>query len=95
MTNLEVHLDPTFHLVGAIVQSDDAADLSQDMIDIRLPNGLLVHAGWYPDSDPNGEYRITLYRGLQRVRAPIYTKDAWQAVEELTNLCKAEEITWT
>src|SRR5580700_6693046 len=38
-------------------------NLIQDVIFIELPNDDYLDVGWYPEHDPNGSYRISLYHG--------------------------------
>ena len=37
--------------------------LGQDVLDIQLPNGVVIDVGWYPESDLNGEYWVRAYKG--------------------------------
>ena len=39
--------------------------LGEDMLDVVLENGMMVHAGWYPESDPNGRYVVQVANGLE------------------------------
>lgn len=40
----------------------------EDMVDVQLPNGLLISCGWYPEGDANGCYRITVSEGFQEIQ---------------------------
>ena len=73
-------------VIGQIVESANPADLGQDMVDILLPSGVLIHAGWYPESSPNGAYRITVARGLSYLVSPLTTPDADEAAQDVAEL---------
>jgi len=73
-------------VVGQLVASDDAHDLSQNMIEIELPNGVVVHAGWFPESSADGAYRISVFQGLEELVAPIFTTDPNQAAQDIAAL---------
>ena len=71
---------------GAVYTSNNPDDLSEDMLDVLLPNGLLVCAGWYPDSDPNGEYVVTLTNCGRQIIRPIHTKSPHTALLAVLDL---------
>ena len=68
-------------LKGWIVESDDAMDLSEDMAEVSLPNGVLVHAGWQI-----GEYKITVMKGLKYLVRPVTTDSADVAASDFAEL---------
>lgn len=84
----------TFHVpdgyaaevVGFLYESDDPADLGQDMIEIRLPNGIVINSGWYPEGDPKGCYRIAVRTDGGLLRPPSMWDSAQCALEELERL---------
>lgn len=71
---------------GFLYEADDVRQLSEDMLDVVLPHGLLVTAGWYPDGDANGCYRICIYRDYEVLIEPITTKDVDNAAAEVCQL---------
>lgn len=73
-------------VTGAIVESDDPLDLSQDMVEVSLPGNVLISAGWFPDSSPNGTYRINVTRGLNYLMEPLFTRQADQAADDVAQL---------
>lgn len=82
---LNIPADWQCQVVGAIEMSDHPADLSEDMLDVILPNGFLVSAGWIPDGGPNGQYVVTLTSGGRHIIDSYESKsplDAFQAVLE-------------
>jgi hypothetical protein len=52
---------------GFLYESDSKYEQSQDMLDVSLPNGILIIAGWFPDGDPNGKYRVSVFRGYNEI----------------------------
>ena len=69
MNTLPIVIDPDFGctVVGELHYSDEPDELGQDMVEVTLPNGLLIECGWIPDSDPNGAYTINVMSGLKRL----------------------------
>lgn len=59
-------------VVGALYGAGDPRDLGEDMLDVTLPNGCLISAGWYPEGSPDGSYRISVTQGLDDVVSPLY-----------------------
>ena len=51
---------PGTEVIGFLYDSDDFADLGQDMIEIRLPLGITINAGWYPEGSKAGKYRVAV-----------------------------------
>jgi len=81
-------------VAGFIVCSDNKLQLSEDMLDIMLPNGLLVTAGWYPDGGEQGRYRVCIHRGYDELIPPLESDDADKAaaaVEMLVRQFLAEQ----
>jgi hypothetical protein len=54
-------------VVGFLYDAEDPADLSQDMLEVTLPNGFIIDAGWVPDGDQNGCYVVTASYGLKEL----------------------------
>lgn len=63
MRTIQLDLGSECELIGALHESDDVRDLSQDMLEIRMPSGMSVEAGWVPEADPDGAYEVLLCRG--------------------------------
>jgi hypothetical protein len=66
----------------------DARLLSEDMVDIVLPNGLLISAGWYPEGDPNGGYLIAVTSGFD-VISEANTANPHSAIEIIEELAES------
>jgi len=61
--------------VGFIVESDDTDDLSEDMLEVSLPNGILVCAGWFDD-----RYAISVTHDLRQLIPSVPARDADEAI---------------
>src|SRR5262249_16724021 len=40
----------------------DPLALTQDIALVSLPNNVFIDVGWYPEHDPHGAYRISVYQ---------------------------------
>lgn len=88
MTPVLLGLPPGAVVKGMFYQSDDPASLTQDMVEIDLPSGYSVEAGWFPEADPDGSYRVTVFRNYwtNQPERPKYTKSAEQAATMIREL---------
>ena len=96
MSFREIHLNLPAHLgcevVGFLYESDDVAELGQDMIEVRVPTGVTINAGWYPEGSPEGAYRV---RTWGRVEFPDMqadnADDAHQLILTLIGMLTSKE----
>ncbi len=65
MITIPLSLDPKCKVIGALYESDDVRELSQDMLEIHLPSGVSIEVGWTPEADPNGAYEVLVCCGLE------------------------------
>ncbi len=67
---------------GDLHPPNDLALLTQDMLEVELPNGVIIDVGWYPEHDPNGEYGIAVFQDHpdKPLEKPIYTKNLTDAI---------------
>src|SRR5262245_22264259 len=86
MRQIIPRIPPRAMIVGFILESDDFMDLSQDMLEVSLPDGVLIKCGWYPDSSPSGSYRVSVSRGLRQIARPVFSHDADVAAEDVAHL---------
>lgn len=61
MDPLKLDLPADSQFTNRLYASKDAGYLLQDLVVVRLPNGVIIDAGWYPEHDPEGEYVIRVY----------------------------------
>ena len=66
------------NVIGELCSSENIDELSQDMIEVHLPSGLSIEAGWVPENDPSGDYEVLLCRGLHVVHE-VKKKTAMEA----------------
>jgi hypothetical protein len=57
-------------VVGHLYEDEDRSVQSEDMIDVLLPNGILISGGWYPEASIQGHYRVAVTEGLTDVVPP-------------------------
>jgi hypothetical protein len=58
-------------ITGCLYESDNPDDLSEDMIEVAVPRGFLVCAGWFDDLPEGPGYLVTATQGLLNVIDPI------------------------
>ena len=69
---------------GQLYDEYDIDELDQDIIEIDLPSGDTIEAGWYPEYDKNGGFRITVFRQFwEKRRAGPFTV---KSIRELKRL---------
>jgi hypothetical protein len=74
------------YVTGEIVSDANSLILSEDMVEIDLPNGVLVYAGWYERGTDSGKYRIYVDYDLGRLIPYIETDDPYEAANEVATL---------
>src|SRR5688500_409041 len=72
--------------VGFLYDSQDPAELGQDMLEVRLANGVAINAGWYPEGDPQGSYRVAVRREGRLLVPPSKWSSACETAEEVEQL---------
>jgi hypothetical protein len=51
------------------------------MLQLELPGDIFIDVGWYPDWDPNGEYRVAVfYDEFENLLEPMFRSTDAQAV---------------
>lgn len=68
---------------GSVVDSVDPADLSEDMLEVSLPSGILVCAGWEPAT---GQYLVSVVKGLEDIIPPQVERDADSVIQTVGDL---------
>lgn len=74
MSKIELPAPRFAKVQGALYDTTDIHDLTQDMLQIELPGGLFIDVGWYPQWNPSGRYMILVFRDnvddtLERIRS--------------------------
>jgi hypothetical protein len=64
---VDLRLPPECDVVGYLYHDPDPAGRGQDMVEVHLPNSIVIDAGWYPEGEPGGRYRIAVHLGSRRL----------------------------
>ncbi len=88
MNTIPIPLPKGSTIRGQLQDRYDLADLDQDILEVGLPNGLTIDVGWYPQYDPDGQFRIVVFRDYwpNHVRRPIFATTPFEVAEVLRNL---------
>jgi len=70
---------PSCRVIGFLYSSDDTAELGQDMVEVRLPIGVTINAGWYPEGAALGSYLIKVWGAVNL--PPVKADDADEAIQ--------------
>ncbi len=73
---IHLNLPPHARVTGTLRSRATVQNLLEDMIQIEIGN-VVIDVGWYPDWDPNGEYRLTVFRDSydSPIEAQLRTRD--------------------
>lgn len=63
MNSIDLTLPPHAVILNYLYHDMTPADLTQDMLTVRLANGYYIDVGWYPEHDPSGEFFIRVFHG--------------------------------
>lgn len=83
MIEIPVVVPEGCRVTGTLYSSDNPQELSQDMLEVVLPNGVLVDVGSYRDGDVDRRYVVSVSYGM-RLLAADSSKYAEQAAHILT-----------
>ncbi len=90
MRLIPLNIQPEWKVLisGSLYYEADPRLRGEDMVEVRLANGLLISCGWYPEGQIDGCYLITVSEGLEFVRSPIELdniNDARQVIETMAS----------
>jgi hypothetical protein len=88
MKTVSLSLPADCEVVGELYDSPDPAARGEDMIEVHLPNGVVIDAGWYPEGAQDGAYRVALYLGSERLTPNFRTRDINAAAKRI------QEVAW-
>jgi len=74
------NVPPGSQVCGFIYEADVATERGEDMLDVVLENGILITAGWYPEGDPKGCYRVAVHRDYNELVPAAESPNADQAL---------------
>lgn len=87
MNDRELRLSfPGCETVGFLYSADDPRSLGQDMLEVRHPSGAFIVSGWYPEGDPEGSYRVAVYRNRKLAQPPVRFSSMDEAAKEIERL---------
>ena len=91
MNTVNLNLPKGTIVKGQLCVDYDVESLDQDILEITLPSGVTIDVGWIPEYDPNGQFRIVVYRDYWRnqLTAPEFVAgvpDLCASVERLAEL---------
>jgi len=80
---VELDLPPGCVVKGFIPASQSVECLDSDMAEIDLPDGTTIDVGWVPAHDPDGSYRVVVFRDYWEFQeeAPVFTASLAGVVE--------------
>lgn len=86
--NKELNFPDNIIVKGGLPLTQEVEDLVNDMLEIDLPSGITIDVGWIPEHDPNGKYRIVLYKKYwaDQIEAPIYLDNRKMVVDKIYEL---------
>ncbi|HEY5311121.1 MAG TPA: hypothetical protein VIK18_01335 [Pirellulales bacterium] len=81
MAKIELNLGGDVKVRGTLYDKSDPNYLSEDMIEIDLPDGRTVEVGWLPDRDPSGSYRLTVFKDYWDDTFQVFLEDGRYVAE--------------
>ena len=89
MKPIDLHLGDDVIVKGNLYPTKDPVYLREDLLEIDLPSGVTIDVGWYPEGDPEGAYRIVVFKGywVRQIIEPITTPETDRAVQVIRSLC--------
>lgn len=76
---------PGCEVAGFLYSADSAEALGEDMLDVSLPGGVLVTAGWYLEGAASGQYRVSVY-DHDEIVVSLFSLDVDQAARDVRHL---------
>jgi hypothetical protein len=74
---------------GVLYESDDVSELSEDMLEIAVPGGVLVCAGWFDDIRGQAGYMVSAIKGIDDVIQPIVEPNAQDAISVIREVVES------
>lgn len=87
MNPVDLQLSAAAIVRGAIYDSMEPRFLRESLLEIDLPSGLTIAAGWVPHCDPRGEFQIVLFHEyLTETKIEYRTRSLEQALATVRTL---------
>src|SRR5260370_39838846 len=58
----DLRLPDGVEVLGELIDTSEPDHLLQDLLQVKLPSGVIIDVGWYPECDPTGHYRVVAFR---------------------------------
>ena len=82
---------PGCEVVGFLYDSSDISELGEDMIEVRIRGEITINAGWYPEGEPSGKYRIKTWGKIELPDSFARSADeAAEIIRELVEMFTSE-----
>lgn len=65
-------------VVGRMYHTDDPTHRGEDMVEVQMPNGVLVYAGWWREGQVDGSYRVCVTKGFKYLQQ-VFVSDVHKA----------------
>jgi hypothetical protein len=80
---VKLNLPSEAQVIGDLCDRSDVDYLTQDMLQVELPGSVFIDVGWYPDLDPNGEYRVIAFKDrVENLIEPVFASRDVSEVED-------------
>lgn len=88
MIPVNLRLPPKSEVYNFLYRSTDPAYRTQDVLTVRLANGIYIDVGWYPEHDPNGAYELQIFVESPNhlLGQPLLIKDIDQLIQTVEYL---------
>ena len=86
MRRIDVKAPQGCIVVGFLYDEPNVRCRGEDMVEIVLPDGSTIDAGWYPEGSPQGRYRLALHSGMVPIVPPISIDDIDELAAEIEDL---------
>ena len=95
MQTLDLKLPDAATVKGELYAELHPDVLTQDVLEIELPNGVFIDVGWYPEHDLGGKFLVRMFRDSweNQLGAPIKSDDPTQVKEIVELLAASAEFT--
>lgn len=85
MATIELRLPAGAIVRGELPPAMDLDYLAEDILQVELPNGVIVDLGWLPAWDPSGSFVVSVYRHnwQNQLRDQYFAQDIDDAAQAL------------
>ena len=90
MKPVKLDLPDGVEVRGELLSGRQPDCMLQDLLELKLPTGITIDVGWHPESDPNGSYRVVVFRDYWRnqLQQPVLTRSIRELVTIVEKLAR-------